>query len=226
MPSTVLYEVRTIEKNKIDRKYAKNLSEVFSLIKSARSKRIHVYKLHKSPDGEVLRSEELDCKIKGRSLVVKTIKIKPFKKVPDRRASVFAKINLQDNSAILPISPRIKVDVSGRHAKALTRVETFRRHIQSQQSGVIIRRPILPSQRVTRPSERSRSKLQTYRPARSAADLGSRHTRTISAAQGASRAKETSHTVRHSAHHVSPRRAAPNRANQARPTTSRRGRRR
>ena len=77
MQSITLYELRVIEQDKISRQTAENLNQLFSLIKEVEDKRFHVYRITKSPEGDILNSENLDCKMYGNSLIIKVVENKP-----------------------------------------------------------------------------------------------------------------------------------------------------
>ena len=79
METTILYEVRTIEKGRIDQQFAKNLNQLFSLIVGVGDRKIYVYKIYKSLDGTILSSEKLDYKLHNKSFLIKKSRDKPIR---------------------------------------------------------------------------------------------------------------------------------------------------
>ncbi len=84
MPPTTLYEIRIGEEDKLERRYAKNLIQLFSLLKELGPIRPQVHKVYKNSDGTILRSEKLDCQIKGKSFLIKIIPTKEVRPIPER----------------------------------------------------------------------------------------------------------------------------------------------
>jgi hypothetical protein len=78
MSETVSYEMRIIEGSKVIRQFASNLVELFSLLEGVVHKPFYIFRIYKSSNGSVLRSERLTCAAKKGGFVIKTVKEKTF----------------------------------------------------------------------------------------------------------------------------------------------------
>ena len=107
MESITLYEVRVIEKNEINRRFAKNLDQLFSLVKEVENKKCYVFKIYKSSEGNILSSERLDCKIRGNNFVIKTVKNKPIRNRNNRGVRKFIEISTFKIAGKETSSPKI-----------------------------------------------------------------------------------------------------------------------
>jgi len=72
------YEIIITEKNQVSNYSADTILELSNLVRAAQGKKYKVYRVHRSPTGNVSSTEELKCHVSGNSIVINTVKTKPF----------------------------------------------------------------------------------------------------------------------------------------------------
>ena len=113
----ILYEIRIFIRGQVSRRFADNLEELSALVKNSQDKKCRIYRIYKSLDGTILKSEELRHHLFKNTLVLKTIKTKAY--VPKKTKAFVPKLKKSKGTQkeIVPAVSKIIVIKSNQKRK-------------------------------------------------------------------------------------------------------------